>query len=768
MQQDHLIGDGRDRDNNFPTQPQSGALTPSMTGPDRLLPVVSEDDDRNRDTGEIDLRHLLDVLLKRKWTIIATFGIVVLAALLMTLLKTPIYRASTTIQIDRDAMQVIQVQGVNDANNNIAVNDDAYYKTQYQLLQSIALERRVAASLHLKDDQDYLQRGDASRIKRLFSMVSPAAKGNPSSNRPGSGWGDKDDQFMQNNLSINPIRDTHLVTINFDSANPDLAAKIANAFANTFIAVNLEHNYNSTAYARQYLEGRLAELKKKLADSKQHLITLATTQRLFLDANGAPTLSNTNLDSLTQALVVAQDARTKAEARWKFAQALPDAALPGDEVVNSAIFSLQQQRATLVADYQLKLKTFKPGYPLMEAEKSQIDALDKQISATYSGIRSSMRAEYEAALAHEKMAKQQLESEKSDALAQQSRSIDYSVALQDVQTNQQLYNDMLERYKEIGIAGGITSNNMSVVDSADVPTKVFRPRLLLNLLVASILGLGLGIGLALSLDYFDDTIKSPADIEKLLGLAVLGIIPRLKDTSPKEALQDLRSAFAEAYRSVRTALQFSTNAGVPKSLLVTSATPMEGKSTTALTIAINFIQLGKSVLLIDADMRNPSQHRSLELSNEKGLSSFLSGVDKPSDVIQVLPDSGLHVITSGPLPPNPAELLAGPKLLSMLTVAAAKYDQIIIDGPPTLGIADALIIAHVTAGTMVVIAAGTARRAVVKDSLKRLMSARARLIGAVLNKFDPKMAGYGYSYGYGYGAYSYYAYGNDRARLTKQ
>lgn len=767
MQQDHLIGDGRDRDASFPAKPQSGALTHSMAGPDRLLPIVREDDG-SRDADEIiDIRHLLDVLLKRKWTIIATFGIVVLAALLATLLMTPIYRASTTIQIDRDAMQVIQVQGMNDNNNNIAVSDDAYYKTQYQLLQSVALARRVAASLHLVDDPDYQHLGNASPVTRLSSMLSPAKKSRRNGAQSNAN-AEALDLFMQSNLSIDPVRDTHLVTINFDSPNPSLSAKIANSFADTFIAANLEHSYNSTAYARQYLEGRLAELKKKLADSKQHLITLATTQKLFLDSTGAPTLSNTNLDALTQALVVAQDARTKAEARWKYAQALPDAALPGDEIANSAIFNLQQQRATVLADYQLKLKTFKPGYPLMEAEKSQIESLDKQIAATYSGIRSSMHAEYEAALAHEKMAKQQLENEKSDALAQQSRSIEYSVALQDVQTNQQLYNDMLERYKEIGIAGGITSNNMSVVDTADVPTKVFRPRLLLNLLVASILGLGLGIGLALSLDYFDDTIKSPADIEKLLGLAVLGIIPRLKDTSPKEALQDLRSAFAEAYRSVRTALQFSTNAGVPKSLLVTSATPMEGKSTTALTIAINFIQLGKSVLLIDADMRNPSQHRSLELSNEKGLSSFLSGVDKPSDVIQVLPDSGLHVITSGPLPPNPAELLAGPKLLSMLTVAAAKYDQIIIDGPPTLGIADALIIAHVTAGTMVVIAAGTARRAVVKDSLKRLMSARARLIGAVLNKFDPKMAGYGYSYGYGYGAYSYYAYGNDRARLTKQ
>ncbi|MBS0457757.1 MAG: polysaccharide biosynthesis tyrosine autokinase [Proteobacteria bacterium] len=762
MQQDHLIGDGRETDPGLPAPSQGRAL--AVGRPQHLVAREHDDEDRGRQ-DEIDLRHLLDTLLKRKWTVLTVLGIAILATLLVTLLKTPIYRASTTIRIDRDTMQVVQVQGLNDSNNSVAVNDDAYYKTQYQLLQSIALERRVASSLHLLDDPDYRRLRDASPVRKLLSMVSPGAKDTRPADRSDLALAQLDG-FMQANLSIDPVRDTRLVTINFDSANPALSAKIANQFANTFMATNLEHNFNATAYARQYLEGRVAELRKKVADSKAHLIELATKEKLFLDSDGKPTLSNTNLDALTMALVGAQDARAKAEARWKFAQSAADTALPGDEIVNSAISALRQQRATLVADYQLKLATFKPGYPLMQAEKSQIDALDKQISKEYAGIRSSMRAEYDAALAHEKDIHTQLEQQKSDVLAAQSRSIEYGVALQDVQTNQQLYNDMLERYKEIGIAGGITANNMSVVDTADVPTKVFRPRLLLNLLVGSVFGMGFGIGLALLLEYFDDTIKSPADVEKLLGLAVLGAIPLLKDTTPAEALKDLRSAFAEAFRSVRTALQFSTNAGVPRTLLVTSATPNEGKSTTASTIALNFVQLGKRVLLLDADMRNPSQHRALGLSNEKGLSNVLSGVADPKDVIQTVEESGLHVMTSGPLPPNPAELLAGPKLLSLLTVAMAKYDQIIIDAPPTLGIADSVIIGHVATGTITVISAGTTRRAVVKGSIKRLLSGRARIVGVVLNKFDPKMAGYGY--GYGYGGYSYYAYGGEHAQLTKQ
>jgi succinoglycan biosynthesis transport protein ExoP len=763
QEDDHILSPPED--NRLPVD-RSHPLASVPNRPERLLAVEADDSDSSSAKGEIDLRHYLAVLLKRKWTVLSAFGIVFLTVLLATLLMTPIYRASTTIQIDRDTVKVIQVQGMNDNDNDVAYNDAAYYKTQYELLQSVALSRRVAAALHLANDPDYQHLADSSPLSKIGSLLVPGqSKGRVVRSDADSA---SLDQFMQSNLSIDPVRDTRLVTINFDTPNASLSAKIANSFAETFIAANLEHSFNSTAYARQYLEGRLAELKQKLGESKAHLIEIATKEKLFLDADGKPTLSNTNLDALTQALVLAQDSRTRAESRWKLASSLPDAALPGDELTNSIIGNLRQQRSTLVADYQLKLNTYKPGYPLMESEKSQIEALDKQISSEYAGIKSSMRAEYEASLAHEHILQKQLDDLKTDVLGAQSRGIEYGLALQDVQTNQQLYNDMLERYKEIGIAGGITSNNMSVVDRADIPHMVFKPRLLLNLLIATIFGLGLGVLLALFFEYLDDTIKAPIDIEKLLGLAVLGVIPRLKDMGPAEAMKDLRSAFAEAYRSVRTALQFSTASGVPRSLLITSATPSEGKSTTATTISLNFLQLGKRVLLIDADMRNPSQHRFFNLANETGLSSFLSGVVEPNDAIQVMPDSGLHVMTSGPLPPNPAELLAGPKLLSLLTVATAKYDQVIIDAPPTMGIADSLIIAHIAAGTILVVGSTSTRRAVVRDSVKRLMTARARLVGAVLNKFDPKMAGYGYGYGYGYGGYSYYAYGETQAKLTRQ
>jgi len=571
-------------------------------------------------------------------------------------------------------------------------------------------------------------------------------------------------KFVDDHLTIDPVRDTRLVTINFDSPDPALSSKIANAVADNFIAANLEHTFNASNYARTYLEGRLAQLKQKLSDSAAHLVEIATQEKLFLDVDGKTPLTTSNLALLNADMANAQDARLRAEARWKLASTVPNEALPGDMVMNSIVEQLRQQRSVMVADYQQKLNIYKPQYPLMKALKSQIDDLDKQIAAEYAGVRKSIRSEYEGAMAHETGLKAQMEDVKKQVLDSEQRIIVYNVAERDVETNQMLYMGLLERYKEIGLAGGITANNMSVVDKADVPNKTFKPRILLDLLLATMLGLGLGVALALFFEHLDDTLKSPEDIEKLLGLAVLGVIPRLKGIIPSEAVKDPRSAFAEAYRSVRTALQFSTASGVPRSLLVTSATPGEGKSTTAMTLAYNFAQLGKRVLLIDADLRNPSMHRNFGVENSKGLSNFLSGAIKPQDAIQTIPDTNIDLMTSGPLPPDPAELLAGPKMLSLLTIAIAKYDQVIIDAPPTIGLADALIASHIAIGTMLVVDSGSTRRDVARGAVKRLLSSRARLIGAVMTKFDPKTVGYGY----GYGSYSYYTYGGDQPKLAKQ
>jgi polysaccharide biosynthesis transport protein len=266
--------------------------------------------------------------------------------------------------------------------------------------------------------------------------------------------------------------------------------------------------------------------------------------------------------------------------------------------------------------------------------------------------------------------------------------------------------------------------------------------------------------LALLLEYLDDTLKNPEDVEKRLKLPVLGVIPKLgKNVTLEAATADIRSAFSEAYRSVRTSLQFSTSRGVPRSLLVTSASPSEGKSTAALTLARNFTQLGKRVLLIDADMRKPSIHKKMAIDNNIGLSNFLAGAVPLTDALRYTDIPGLTIITTGPLPPNPAELLHDDNMRILLEHGIALYDQIIIDGPPVMGLADAPILASHMEGVMLVVEAGVTRKAYALNSMKRLKSAHAYIVGVLINKYESKHAAYGY--GQGYGAYDYYGYGSE-------
>ncbi|MEO5595571.1 MAG: polysaccharide biosynthesis tyrosine autokinase, partial [Lysobacteraceae bacterium] len=600
-----------------------------------------------------------------------------------------------------------------------------------------------------------------SGLKRLLQGSKTKAASNSESSTKANV--EKMTRAVLGGLVIEPLKDSRLVKISFDSPSASFATVAANTVANSFISSNIEHSFDASAYAKKYLEDGLAQLKAKLEDSERQLVGVAQKEKIF-SSNDNQTLSDQSLTQLNAALSSAQAARIAAEARWRQAASASGTSLPSDMLGNSIIKTLQAKRADLMGQYQDKLNTYKPAYPLMVQLKSQIDEIEKQIRSETGNVKGSARADYSAALAQESLLKQQIDSAKGDVLDLAGRSIQYNVLKREVDTNRQLYDGLLQRYKEVGLAGGVATNNISVVDPAEVPGSPYKPNLPRNLALALLGGLLLGGMLALGFEFLDDTLKTPADIEKHLGLAVLGLIPKLKNMTPAKALEDPRSAFAESYRSVRTALQFSTESGVPRSLLVTSARPAEGKSTSALTLANNFAQLGKRVLLIDADLRNPSLHKTLGLDNSLGLSNCLAGAAKPQDVIHAPDDTTLHVLLSGPIPPNPAELLSGPKMLSLLTVAMAKYDQVIIDGPPTIGLADAPIIAHVAMGTLLVIDAGETRKPIAKGAVKRLQVARARLVGALLTKVDANTG----AYGYGYGDYNYYAYGGDTPKLTRK
>jgi len=389
--------------------------------------------------------------------------------------------------------------------------------------------------------------------------------------------------------------------------------------------------------------------------------------------------------------------------------------------------------------------------------REQIAQVDKEIAKEIGSIRSAVKAKYQAKLREEAKLTESVANTKKEILALQKGSTNYQTLKREVDTNRELYDGLLQRMKEVGVAAGITNNNISIVDRAEVPRKKFKPKLLKNLAIAMALGLFGGVLLAFLFESLDDTIKSSGDLEKLIDKPVLGIIPRVSGREMPDgeglalfAYESPTSAFAEAYRSMRTALMFSTPEGAPKVMHFTSVNASEGKTTTAVSTAVNFTQTGGNVLLIDADLRNPSLHKVFGLPNHNGLTNYLSGNKKPADIVQATGVDNLFVITSGPVPPNPAELLSGGKMIDLASLGAKRFDYVVIDSPPVLGLADALILADIAQSTLLVASAGNTTRGALEAGLKRLQHSRAHILGTVLSKFDMNKTGYGYDYHYSY------------------
>jgi capsular exopolysaccharide synthesis family protein len=545
-----------------------------------------------------------------------------------------------------------------------------------------------------------------------------------------------------------------------------LAARVANGVAENFIQSNLDRKFESSSYAREFLEERITQTKDRLESAERQLVAYAANQQIINvgePSEGAATggatesLTSNNLVALNSALARTRAERVAAEERWRSAGTSDLMTLP-EVLQNPTVQRLTEQRALLDAEYQQKLSIYQPDYPEMVQLKARIDEADGQIRTIASNIRSSIQSQYQIAANQERSLQAQVNALKGDVLDLRDRSIQYNILQRELDTTRTLYEALLQRYKEVGVTGGVTANNISIVDLATPPREPSKPSLLLNMALAAMLGLGLGVLAALVLEALDETLATPDDVEKKLGVAVLGVTPFLeKGETPLEALADIRSGFSEAYYSLRTALQFSTPDGAPGTLLVTSARPAEGKSTTAYATALNLARVGKRVLLVDGDLRNPSMHRVVGVENERGMSNLLSGSADLAGVVRPTSQENLFFIPCGPLPPNPAELWGGDRLPQFLAETRNNFDHVIIDGPPVLGFADSPILAAAVSGVLFALESHGTRRGQARGALKRLQVGRAHLLGVVLTKFSTKSAaynygGYDYAYDYHYGA----------------
>jgi capsular exopolysaccharide synthesis family protein len=759
MSEDQLPASPADDGKRLPA-PRADAGAPAL--PAFANPLMVAGQEERRDDDEIDLLAYWQILVKRRWLVLGILAGVVALALLATLMATPIYRATAVLQLEKDGTQVVQVEGIQPGEGGA---DATFLQTQYELLQSRSLAERVANELDIAPAT--LERlREPGWFDRMLALLRPAKR--PSADpaqaaRDQAGSDSAAAGLVQAGLTVEPVRNSQLVKVHYDSPSPQFSARVANAVADGFIASGLERRFGASSYAKTYLEDQLKLAKARLEESERKLVGFAQQENLVSTGEDGQSLAAQNLTELNGQLAAAQSDRIRAASRWRQASG---GALSSDMIAGTNIGALQQQRANLQLQYQQKLQTFKPDYPDMVQLQRQIEEVTRQIAGETGRARAAVKAEYDAAVAREGMLKAQIGSLRTEALDVDGRSIQYNILKREVDTNRQLYDSLLQRYKEVGVAGDVRPNNIAIIDRARVPGGRFKPNLPLNLAIGLLLGALLGVLAAFVLEFLDNTLKTPEDVEQKLRLPLLGVIPRLgaKESVVAEA-GNPQSPFSEAYRSVRTALQFATDHGVPRTLLVTSTEPGEGKSTTALTLARAFAQIGKRVLLIEADMRNPSLHRALGLDGKAaGLSNLLAGATSLAQATQDTDIAGIRVICAGPLPPNPAELLAGSKLVSSLTVAVEQYDQVIIDGPPVLGLADALILANAADGTLLAVHSGKTRIGAAQAAIKRLVHARARLVGALLTKYDARKAGYGYGYGYNY--HAYYAYGS-RPKLTK-
>ena len=710
-------------------------------------PQVEEDD------GLVSLRDLWRVVLKRRRQALLVAALMLGLAVLYTLLATPLYTASATVQIEASALRIV-------TSDSLEVMDPSgdFIGTQAELLRSRSVALRAVRDLALVADPAFQKsihqpRGWKSVLAFFRSEKTASWADEPLEVQEAAAV-----RAVRAGLTVNPVKRTRVVQMNFVSPDPELAQRIANGIAAAFMQANLDRRVDNTQFARKFLEDRLQQTKLKLEDSERALIGYAQKQNIAnLDETMA--MVRKTQESLNTELAEVQAGRIKAEAQLEQFDSRAGVSL--DALKSPVLETLRQKLVEMQADYQSRRSQYKPDYPEMQQLATRIREVQAQMEAESQAFQRATVGEARAARANESLLVRQIGRVQTQLLQLQGRSIQFNILKREADTNRQLYDGLLQRYKEIGVEGSSNANNISVLDPAEKGV-LSQPKFLLNLLLGLLLGIGAGVGVAALLEKLDDTVKTPDDVERQLHLPVLGLVPRLPEDELAGALASPRSSLAEAYRSLRTSLQYSLDGGAPRVLVVTSASAGEGKSTSSQVLAMQFAQSGLRVLLVDADLRKPTLHTRFGLNNEAGLSTILIG-EATLEQVQQSPQQNLTLVTSGPTPANPAELLASPRFRAFIENAAISFDQVVIDCPPLLGLADVPSIVGLADGVMVVVGAGGTRIATARASLKRLAAARARVLGAVLVKFDASAVAYGYGYEYAdhqyYGS-SYGAYGD--------
>jgi len=734
---------------------QAGLATLSMNQPlvvPHAFPLPAQD---------TAARDYLRVLLKRKWVIIGSVVTVFLAVAISTFRAIPVYDATGSIAINK--VDPVMLSFKDPGSAGMDYYDPTDMDTEVRILRSDLL---------------------ALQVIRQLKLDKPA----PGGTKPGTSLPDLADEPAADSVAISSalanfkgslqvllVPNTRIIEIHYRSPDRNLAARVVNALSNAYVEQNFKTRFESTMQASDWLSKQLVDLQIKVETSQEKLVQYQK-EHAILGGDEKQNITTAKLDALNQELTSAESTRMDKEALYHLAQSGeldslslseggsdgPKAAIAGSMLLTK----LREQQADLNIQVAQLSTQFGPAFPKVVQLNSQMKEVDTQIQLEKKKIIARVSNDYFAALQRENLLRGALEQQKQEANRLNESAIEYSLLKRDVESNRTLYEGLLQKLKEAGVTAGLRSNNFRVVDVARVPTTPTEPNIPRNLSLGLALGLTTGLGLAFGLESLDSTVRTPEQTQAISGLPSLGMIPlgsrhtsekrpgRLLVARSREVVELItqsrpQSQMAESYRALRTSLLLTSVGGPPKTILVTSALPREGKTTTSINAAIVLAQGGRRVLLVDADLRRPSIHKTLALGASAGLSNVLTGSASLEQSLvrsKILPN--LFVLPAGTPPPNPAELLASSKMRELLAELREQYDHIVIDTPPTLSVTDAVVLSPTADSVILVIRSGQTTKQALRRAREILVQVNSRLSGVLLNAVDLKSPDYYYYYEY--------------------
>jgi succinoglycan biosynthesis transport protein ExoP len=754
------------------------------------------------DRKEIDILEYARVVLKRKWVLATFAAVLVVLAAVLSFTTRPLYRATATLLIDEPGSSLLNIQDV--LNSGAYYRSDylgTYFNTQLRLLTSRSLAERVAKKLNLGARPEFRTERPASpgllagiknvvTFRWLFGQKGAGAAASPAPATPSYA---SYAFTVLGGLSIAPIEETRLVYVSYVSPHAALSADIVNALVEEFVSFSVETRYEATKQTSEFLTEQVALLREDLKHKEEDLQKYGQEKDLLYLSDNESSVVDKFADVNT-ALTTAQIERYTKESVYRELKGLSVDALP-ESVSNPTIQALKTTYSQVKSDYEEKGQIYRPDYPEMVKLKARLDATKNTLRGEIRKAVDAAEADYRAALKKESSLQGLLDEQRGDVTRMNKNAIFYHTLRTEVENMRTLLSTLVAKQNEIQVSsqlGGLRTSNIKVVDRALVPASPFAPNVRRNLLMALLLGLFGGLALVFAVEYLDNTVKGPEDVEKLVDLPSLGIIPFLSaeglkrksdpygsyrsygadGEKPGETVPEVREielinhlypkfSIAEDYRTIRMSILFSHADSAPKTIAFTSTLPQEGKTATVSNLAVSFAQLEGKVLLIDADLRKPRLHKVFNVRNVNGLSSFLTGKNTFDEVVQKTCIDNIWTVPSGPHPPNPAELLNSKRMKELLAQAKDRFNIVLLDTPPVLAVIDPVIVSSLVDSTVFVVRAGKTTRRPLLRAIEEIRKSKADIIGVVFNEVKIGRRGIGTPF------YHYYQYEYESSEAAK-